>query len=101
MKRKPKIKCPEHRQKRIYWGEGRNAGVILVGYCPDTLAYFQALANEAKKDFPDIDDGEIICSQVTRSSSIHGFTVILFTVPGEKREVAGWDSCDGCVDFGF
>lgn len=94
------IKCPEHRRKRIYWHDGKGTAVILVGYCPDTLAYFNALATEARKDF-DINEEAVICGRVTRSSSIQNFTFIMFDIDGPKRDVDGWDSYNSTIDFGY
>lgn len=92
--------CPKHRQKRIYWHDGKGVAVILVGYCPDTLAYFNAMTEEARKDF-EIDDENVTCGRVRRSSSVQLFTYIMFDIDGPPRDVKGWDSYDRCVDFEY
>jgi len=96
------VELPEYAQKRIYWNkEGSGTGVVLVGYCPDTLAYFLAMYEEAKKTFPQLKMNDCTCSKVHTSNCIKGFTVLLFNVSGEKREYAGWDSWNMSIDFLF
>ncbi len=100
------MKYPNHAQKRIYWGkkpsaERGAAACILVGYCPDTLDYFLALYEEAKKSFPDLKIGDVTCGKVTQSSSVKSFTLIIFNIPGEKRTVDGWDDWDMDLNFNY
>lgn len=92
------INCPKHRKKRIYWHEGRGKGVILVGYCPDTLAYFIAMTEEARKDF-EIDYANVTCGRVRWPSSMLHFTFIMFDIDGPQRGVDGWDSCNSCFEY--
>lgn len=96
------IKLPEHTQKRIYWNKDSTGGVacILVGYCPDTLAYFRAMFKLAKKSFPDLIEEECTCGKVSRSSSIQGFTLLLFHLESRKFEIDGWDNF-GPIDFNY
>lgn len=98
------VEFPQHAKKRIYWGDGKagsGRGVILVGYCPDTLAYFNALAAEAKKSFPDLTDDDIACGRVCDSPVVNQFTVIVFQVHGKKRKIAGWESYNCNIDFRY
>lgn len=79
--------------------EATAKAVILVGYCPDTLAYFNAMFDEAKKTFPDLHPGGVTCGKVLESSYVKGFTVILFDVPNKPHE--GWTYYDSNLDFRY
>lgn len=77
------MRCPKHAQRRLYVTNDkehglRATGVIIVGYCPDTLDYFQCLYETAKESFPKLKSSAVTCSKVTNSPSIKGFTIILF-----------------------
>ncbi len=93
---------PNHITKRIYWNENGDSArcFILIGYCPDTLAYFIEMAKEAQKSFPDLDFANVTCSKVSRSPSIYGFTLITFAIPGPKRDIKGWQEYHS-VDFNY
>ena len=79
-------------------------GVILVGYCDDTLAYFNALFNAAKKSFPELTEKEFTCGKVRSSPCYKGFTVVEFNAtnfltgwsPEEKTE-HGYKSYKPCI----
>jgi len=97
-------------RKRIYGGPKTQSmqpvkatematAVILVGYCPDTLAYFNAMFDEARKSFPDLKACDVTCGKVIRSESVKGFTVILFAVPDVP--VDSWDYYNSHVDFNY
>lgn len=94
---------PGHAIKIIFWHEGGGRAFILIGYCPDTLAYFQAMFAEAQKTFPDIRPEDVTCGKVSRSQSMYGFTLMAFDVPKtERREYVGWNSRDGAPnDIGY
>lgn len=62
-------------------------GVILVGYCPDTLDYFRALYRHAKEAFPLLEECEVTCGKVKKSDSIDGYTVLVF---GLTNHLSGW-----------
>lgn len=83
------VTCPPHANKIIYWNEKdkRGRAFILVGYCPDTLEYFLAIFEEAKKSYPELTLGEVICSKVKESGWCKGFTLITFSV---KTKAKGW-----------
>lgn len=62
---------------------------LLVGYCPNTLAYFQKMAEELRKTFPEAKDEDITCSMADRSSSVNRHTIISWRgklAPGEYPE---------------
>lgn len=63
-------------------------GVILVGYCPDTLAYFNALYHHAKRSFRKLTQDSATCGKVTKSPSVQGFTLLLFNATEFLR---GWE----------
>jgi hypothetical protein len=94
-----KIVLPSYAQKRIYAGGDGATACVLVGYCPDTLAYFQVMFEEAKKSFPELTASDVTCAKVTSSPSIKGFTIILFEC--DKKPVDGWDYYDSQIDFHF
>lgn len=101
------IVIPKHTQLRLYLHnemdrksgqrtkelqkEGKNfvvTGVVLVGYCPDTLDYFNALYEHAKLSFPNLAQSEITCGKVTKSSNIQGFTLLIFSLTAHLK---GWE----------
>lgn len=94
--------CPKHHRKMIYWGPNGSTAFLLVGYCPKTISSYRGLAEEARKSFPALEDSDVQCGVVTRSASVDGFTLIRFSVPGERREIKGWTNYD-CqyVEFQF
>jgi len=101
-------KAPKHTKKRIYWNkEGTSANVfLLVGYCPETLEYYDALYKEAKKDFPNLKKEEVQCGRVTKSNTIQGYTLIRFYIHStKKRKIPGYAEysyqSDGTNDFCF
>ena len=83
------VTCPPHASKIIYWDkkDKRGRAFILVGYCPNTLDYFLALFEEAKKSYPELTLGEVTCSKVKESGGYKGFTLITFSV---KTKAKGW-----------
>ena len=101
------ITLPAHAQRRIYWSQQQGSkrwvgtAFILVGYCPNTLAYFQVMFDDAQKTFRTLNAAHVTCGQVTRSSSIQGFTLITFPVIGPRKEYKGWGSYEGNVDFTY
>lgn len=94
------IQLPAHTQKRIYWPEdGTGRAFILIGYCPDTLAYFQAMYAEARKSFPELRPENCTCGKVTGSRTVQGFTLLSFPLTGEKHEIEGWEMLSGYSDI--
>lgn len=96
---------PKHRICRTYtWihnGQQNSAAYILVGYCPDTLDYFNAMFRLAKKTFPWIKPSDVTCGKVRNSDSVKGFTVITFRIPPEQSYQQGWHRYGCQVDFSF
>jgi len=93
------VTLPKHVERYVTWQNNQSHAYYLVGYCPDTLAYFQALFEDAKKTFPDLDAKDCTCSKVRRSSSKDGFTYFGFPINGPKREIKGFGERD--IDFGY
>lgn len=94
------VELPDHAQKRIYKASRR--ACILVGYCPDTLAYFDALFIEAKKSFPWLKAENATCGKVTNSHSVQGFTLLTFLLPDDAPlDVEGWSIREGHIDFHY
>ncbi len=77
----------------------KETAVMLVGYCDDTLDNFKTMVEVARKSFPDLKDEEVTCSKVRKSSSVQGFTVIIF--PVTVKEAEGWTYIDHGIDFYF
>jgi hypothetical protein len=82
----------------------------LVGYCPQTIAAYQEMANSLRKDFPNAKDKDIGCHQVTKSNCVYGFTLITWQtqlkLPAGKREAElmypGWSIYeDGNCDYSY
>lgn len=87
------MKLPEHTRRYVIWGkDGGSRLVYLVGYCPDSLEYFQAMFNDAKQVVPDINAAETICGKVQKSRSCQGFTLMLIAIHGSKRDIPGFKS---------
>ena len=87
--------------KVIYEFAGASTAVIAVGYCPDTLAYFRRLYEEAQKSFPALSDIEVTCSRARNSQTMDGFTVILFKVPAGHKKLAGWQYVNDVLPFSY
>lgn len=100
------LTAPDHTQHRIYLhntfndrgfhvvgdfqkrnGKFAATGVVLVGYCPDNLEYFNLLYRHAKESFPELQESAIQCGRVRRSSTIQGFTLLMF----DLTEILNWD----------
>lgn len=97
-------KLPKHTQKRIYWNKDGigGTGFILIGYCPDSLPYFLAMAELAKRNFEDANIEDSTCGKITNSRTIKGFTLFSFKIDGNKRKVKGWaDWTNIGIDFGY
>lgn len=84
---------PKHATKHVIWKDDRGQLVYLVGYCPDTLSYFNGLFLDALKSVPDLDASKATCGKVVRSDSCQGFTLMLIDIPGPKRPVEGFKEC--------
>lgn len=94
--RKPKVsiaKPPKHTRRYVIWNEDGIGGslIYLVGYCPDTLAYFMGLFLDAKKHVPSIDANDAICSKVKKSAFVQGFTLMTIKTNIKKRAIPGFD----------
>ena len=103
-----KVTLPRHTTKHIQWNKDGNgcSAFILIGYCPDTLAYFQAMADKLKEAFPHVKDEDITCGKVTYSDYCKGFTIIVASVKIEKTllvekglKALGWTERD--INFNY
>jgi hypothetical protein len=73
---------------------------VLIGYCPDTIPYFMAMAQLVLKSFPKADPSEMTCAKVTVSHYVKGYTALLAQIEGPKRKVRGWEEHDS-IDFNY
>ncbi len=90
------ITLPTHVQKLVY----RERAYIMIGYCPDTLAYFNAMYQEALKSFPDLTEEECECGKIRKSSWCFGFTYLTFLIPKVPMVIADeWTYHDRGPDF--
>lgn len=75
---------------------------LLVGYCPQTIPYYQAMIEEMRKTFPMIKPEDVGLGQVTSSSCVKGFTIITWNgyVPQKDYESQGWwEQNDGKMEY--
>lgn len=73
--------------------------IVLVGYCPDTLAWFAGMFADMQAACPDVNAERAICTKVRESSCRKGFTLLLADIKGEPRDIPGfkpttWRSLD-------
>lgn len=96
-----KVTLPKHATNHVYWSETGQSGwaYVLVGYCPDTLAYFKAIGERLKKQFPEVKETNITCAKVSKSESVYGFTIGLTSIKGPKRKIKGWS--ERPIDFNY
>ncbi|MBV6514210.1 MAG: hypothetical protein FMNOHCHN_03800 [Ignavibacteriaceae bacterium] len=52
---------------------------VLVGYCPQTIPYYQKMIKELRKTFPRAKTEDISLGKVTKSSCVQGFTLITYS----------------------
>lgn len=83
-------------QKFIDWNGDKGHAYLIVGYCPDTLAYFKRLFKEAKKDYPEITEEEVICGKIRNSIRWNSYTIIIFPVTRKNPKYRDWK-----IDFGY
>lgn len=84
-----------HAQKRIYWERNGKYGtaVIVVCYCDTSIENYNRLFEEAKLSFPELMPDKVTAGRVSGSDrQVAGGTVIMFTVPGARRNVEGWEN---------
>lgn len=95
-------KAPRHTRRVVIWNTNNEDGIamLLVGYCPQELAYYLGLAREFLKTFPDANVGAMGCHQITRSHNVKGFTLAILPIKGPKRDIPGYDVWSG-IDFNY
>lgn len=49
---------------------------VLVGYCPQTIPYYEKMIAELKKTFPKAETRDIELGKVSKSNCVQGFTLI-------------------------
>lgn len=59
----------------------------MIGYCPQNLTDYQDMAATLRKDFPEAQDKDIGCHQITRSDRHKGFTMIAWNGKVKKSRV--------------
>ena len=86
---------PAHTKRFVVWQNDSSGGtlVYLVGYCPDTLAYYMGMFLDAQKYVADVDPNTAICGKVTKSISCKSHTLCLINVSGPKREIETFKEC--------
>ncbi len=52
---------------------------VLVGYCPQTIPYYQKMIKELRKTFPRAKTEDVDLGKVTKSSCVQGFTLITYS----------------------
>ncbi len=52
---------------------------VLVGYCPQTIPYYQKMIKELRKTFPAAKVKDVNLGKVTKSSYVQGFTLITWS----------------------
>lgn len=88
----------KHLRKIIYKGKDRNVACIVSGYYPSNLKYFNVMYKEAKKDYPYLTIGEVLCGKIRDHHNMDGFTIIVFTV---EKIVDTWSVINSGLDFYF
>jgi hypothetical protein len=97
-------KLPAHTRREIYWDEEHGVGhaFILIGYCPDTLPYHLAMLEDAYASYPEIDLDQVTFGKVSNSSTVKGFTLLYFRIPGQQRKIPRFENWNrGAMDIGF
>jgi len=82
-------KLPTHIERYVIWNKSANGGklITLVGYCPDTLAYYKLFFEDAQESVPEIREDLAICGKVQASLSKKNFTLMVIPIEGEKRVI--------------
>lgn len=90
-----KTTLPKHTKKYIVQ-DNNGIGVklvYLVGYCPDTLAYYNAFFKDAQKHFENLDSTTAICGKVRKSVCCQDFTLMIIPIENKKYdEVPGFET---------
>lgn len=76
----------------------------LVGYCPQTLKYYQQMAELLKRSFPTIKLENVGCHHVTHSNCVKGFTLVEAQLDVKKADVglpnaAEWQKMVDAKDY--
>jgi hypothetical protein len=86
------IPFPKHARKFVSWHEDGKSGTayIAVGYCQNNISYYVTLCRELANDIPEVDIDHIVCSKITRSDCMDGFTIVFVHLDFGKREIPGY-----------
>jgi len=76
---------------RPYSGKQSVSVHVLVGYCPQTIPYYQKMVEELQKTFPEAETRDIELGKVSKSSCVQGFTAIMWWAGEVELEQ---DCCD-------
>lgn len=71
---------------RSYSGKQSVEVHVLVGYCPQTIPYYQKMVDELKKTFPEAQARDINLGKVSKSNCVQGFTAITWWASEIKLE---------------
>ncbi len=72
----------------------------MVGYCPQTITEFRAMAEEIRKTFPEASDDKIECGKIYKSDWCCGFTIVIWTAKLKFKRYRGWSSREsGGIDY--
>ena len=74
-------------------------GFIVSSYYDKSLKHFKLIANEVRKDFPDLSDGDIEIFVVTDSTYNKGCPGVRFALPANTK-CKGYRSISGRLPFG-
>ncbi len=93
--------------KRIYWldGKTKNEGTqlasvhVLVGYSQGSIDDYMSMAATLRETFPQATNDKLFCSKVIKSSSVNGFTILVWTAEIPKQEYPGWYESTGNPEY--
>lgn len=94
--------------KYIYWRpdlskKGEELQVanvhLLVGYNQRSIADYQQMAVELRQTFPQAQDSELRCENVSKSSFCKGFTLLTWTAKIPRQEYPGWHQTDNPPEY--
>ena len=90
------IVLPEFTERYVIWSEDGSSGslITLVGYCPDTLAYYQAMFEDMKLSVPGLINSKAMCTRVHASIVRKNFTMMMAPIDGPERTIDRFDKTE-------
>ena len=67
----------------------------MIGYCPQTIPAYQAMAATLRETFPQAKDGDIGCHQIVKSDRYKGFTLVAWQGHKVSRKTLGLPAAKG------